>query len=344
MTKLFNLVDYQNLEQCGKLTERSRLFTGYRCNIRCAFCFYRNMKHVDIKDKIEQQVIQAHKFGIKDWDISGGEPSILPYWFNILEDLKKFGFRNIACITNGYKFADPSFMMHSKMTGLNELLFSLHGSTKTIHDAMTQVEGSYDKLTTAIANAVYLNMKIRFNVVVTRTNYHNLPKLAEYANHVRPVAFNFLPFRVENNAMRDNMVRYSQIAPYIKEAIDILDDKIKVRIRYVPFCLFEGYEKHVAGYLQRVFDEYEWNEYTIRNFERARANQDIPKLDLETDKWILEKKALQSSIKHVANHSTKCLACKYVHVCDGIWYSYAKQWGIDEFKPIKGEKTYRICQ
>ena len=61
------------------------------------------------------------------------------------------------------------------------------------------------------------------------------------------------------------------------------------------------------------------------------------------DKWELEINALQQSIKHVANHSTKCLQCKFLHVCDGIWYSYAKVWGMEEFKPIRGDKTERIC-
>jgi radical SAM protein with 4Fe4S-binding SPASM domain len=299
------------------------------------------MKHKDIKHRIEQQIIWGHKYRIEDWDISGGEPSILPYWFSILEDMKSFGFRNIACITNGYKFADGSFLKESKDRGLNELLFSLHGSTIKTHDEMTGVEGSYNKLTQAISNAVYYGIKRRINVVVTKRNFTELPKIAKYANYIKPVAFNFLPFRVENSADKKNMIRYSEIAPYIKEAIDILNDDIKVAIRYVPFCLFEGYEKYVAGYLQRAFDEYEWNEYTVRRFDAARFDKDF-KLEFE-DKWEQEIEAIHWSIKHVANHSTKCLACKYLHVCDGIWYSYAKQWGINEFKPISGNKTENIC-
>jgi MoaA/NifB/PqqE/SkfB family radical SAM enzyme len=343
--KLYNLVDFRNLKPCGKLTERTRLFTGYACNIKCKFCFYKGKKHVDINKLIAQQIVAGKKFGIKDWDISGGEPSILPYWFVILKILESMGFRNIACITNGYKFADQTFLRESMSRGLNELLFSLHGSNAEIHDKMTDVKGSYDKLTKAISNAVYYGTKIRINVVVTKDNYKDLPKIAEYAKHLKPIAFNFLPFRLENSASKKNAVRYTNITPYIKEAINILlGNKIKIAIRYVPFCLFEGYEKNVAGYLQRAFDEFEWNEYTIRHFEAVRFNREPSELDCVTDKWKLEIESLHSSIKHVANHSTKCLACKYLHVCDGIWKSYAKVWGIDEFKPIEGEKTKRICQ
>ena len=84
------------------------------------------MKHVDIRSKIRQQMFFGKEYGIKDWDISGGEPSILSYWFDILRDLKLMEFRNIACITNGYKFADNDFLLKSVDHGLNELLFSLH--------------------------------------------------------------------------------------------------------------------------------------------------------------------------------------------------------------------------
>jgi MoaA/NifB/PqqE/SkfB family radical SAM enzyme len=253
--------------------------------------------------------------------------------------MKDMGFRNIACITNGYKFADPDFLKESRDKGMNELLFSLHGSRRHIHDGMTGVKGSFDHLTRAMSNAMYWGVKRRINVVVTKDNYTDLPEIAKFAKYIKPVAFNFLPFRMENSASKENMVRYSDIAPYIKEAIDILGDNIKIAIRYVPFCLFRGYEKYVAGYLQRAFDEYEWNEYTIRKFENARfENLSVPKLDCQSNKWELEIKSIHSSIKHVANHSTKCLRCKYLHVCDGIWKSYAKVWGENEFKPIRGDK------
>ena len=342
MNMLYNFVDFRKLKPCGDITKRTRLFTGYACNIKCEFCFYKDKKHIDITKQIYQQLARGHEYGIRDWDISGGEPSILPIWFDLLEVMKEMNFRNIACITNGYKFAEPEFMMQSKLRGLNELLFSLHGDKEETHDKMTGVKGPAQKIHLAISNATYLGIKKRINVVVTKDNYRELPAIAEYCNLFNPTAFNFLPFRLENSATKDNMIRYSQIAPYIKEAIDILNRNIKVAIRYVPFCLFEGYEQYVAGYLQRIFDEYEWSEYTIRKFENARHGIDIQDLNYKADKWELEIDALHKSIKHVANHSTKCLACKYLHVCDGIWYSYAKVWGTEEFKPIRGDKTDNV--
>lgn len=340
--KLHNFVDFTKLNQCAPLTERSRLFIGYLCNINCRFCFYKDMPHVDIKDKIYQQLDWGKSYGIKDWDISGGEPSLLSYWFRLLEDMKEMGFRNIACITNGYKFSDIDFLKKSMDCGLNELLFSLHGKDPQSHDRMTGVKGSYRKICRAIMNAMYQGIKIRINVVVAKDNYKDIPFIAEFVNRIEPEAFNILPFRLENTAPKENALRFKDAMPCIKDAIDILNKKIKITVRYVPFCVMRGYEKYVAMYLQRMFDEYEWSEYTIRNFESARYNRNIPELDCKTDKWKLEIEAMHRSIKHVADHSLKCLSCKYLHVCEGIWYSYANIWGVDEFKPVKGEKIERI--
>jgi radical SAM protein with 4Fe4S-binding SPASM domain len=224
----------------------------------------------------------------------------------------------------------------------------LHGSNEKIHDGMTGVRGSYDNVMMAINHANHFAIKRRINVVVTKDNYQDLPNIAKMMMiMVRPITFNFLPFRIENTADKNNAVKYSDIAPYIMEAIDILEkenENIKISIRYAPFCLFKNYEKYVAGYLQRVFDEYEWDEYTIRKFEAARFDRNIPELDNTTDKWELQIDALHKSIKHVANHSRNCLKCKYLHICDGIWKSYAKVWGTDEFKPVDEIKTYSIIQ
>jgi len=349
--KLFNIINYKNLQPCGELTKRSRLFTGYGCNIKCKFCFYKNEKHIDIKPLIYQQLEQGKKYGILDWDISGGEPTILPYWFDLLKDMKSMGFRNIACISNGYKFAGTDFLYKSVECGLNEILLSIHGSYESLHDSMTDVDGSFFKIQRALdeISKMFHRPKLRINIVVTKLNYHDLPNIIKMVTKHDPIAVNFLPFRIENSATNESAVKYSEIVKKINKAIILLEDynyitnhnQIKIAVRYIPPCLFRhlDFRKYVAGYLQRVFDEYEWDEYTIRKFENARFNKDIPDLDCETDKWKLQIDALNKSIRNVAGHTTKCLKCKYFKVCDGIWKSYADLWGIDEFEPIEGEKT-----
>lgn len=324
------------------LTKRTRLFIGYLCNIKCRFCFYKDMPHVDIKNQIYQQLNKAKEYGIKDWDISGGEPPLLPYWFRLLIDMKDMGFRNIACITNGYKFANIDFLEDSMYAGMNELLFSLHGRDAESHDKMTGVKGSYNKLTQAITNAMYLGIKIRINVVVAKDNYKHVPYIADYVNEIEPIAFNFLPFRLENTAPKANALKYKDAMPYIKQAIDILDKHIKISVRYVPFCVMRDYEKYVCMYIQRMYDEYEWSEHCIRAFESARFNRNIPNLADKKNMVEAEITATHKTIKKTSGFTPSCLKCNSLYICEGIWKSYENVFGSKEFEPIEGEKTKDI--
>lgn len=346
MTTSFNIDFRKQIDQYqyeSLLTRRSRLFTGYLCNIKCKFCFYKDLKHVDMTDGISEQLTAGHDYGIKDWDISGGEPTILPYWFTILDYMKtELEADRIAVITNGYKFADIDFFKKSIDYGLNEVLFSLHGSSEEMHDQMTGVKGSYRKIIDAIDNALDLGVFVRINTVVAKDNYRDIPKIAELANKIMPECFNFLPFRLENAASEENMVSFTNSMPYVKEAIDILDESIRINVRYVPFCVMEGYEKYLCMYKQRMFDPYEWSEHIIHWSEKIRHGDPIPNLELAGRKWDMEVTAIHGSLTAITAQPFCCLKCSCLYICDCIWKTYQKKWGIKEFAPIDGDRIKDI--
>ena len=346
MTTSFN-IDFRNQidqhQHIDLLTRRSRLFTGYLCNIKCKFCFYKDSKYVDIRDEISQQLTAGHDYGIKDWDISGGEPTILPYWFILLEYMKtELEADRIAVITNGYKFADKQFLKDSIDSGLNEVLFSLHGSCEEVHDGMTDIKGSYAKIMEAIENAMELGIFVRINTVVSKDNYLDVPKIAEKVNQIMPKCFNFLPFRLENTASEDNMVSFVDSMRYVKEAIDILDKSIRINVRYVPFCVMQGYEKYLCMYKQKMFDHYEWSEHIIHWSEKIRHGTPVSKLELAGNKWDIETKAIQNTLSSITIQPFVCLKCSCLYICDCIWKTYANKWGIKEFTSIDGDRIKDI--
>lgn len=339
MEKLFSF-DFRklisNIED--PLTSRARLFTGYKCNINCKFCFYRDMKPIDIKEKIYEQIKIAKKLEIKDWDISGGEPTILPYWFDLLDDLVKSGFRKIAVITNGYKVSQKDFLQKSMDHGLNEVLFSLHGPNNEIHDGMTGVKGSFRKVMRGIDKSLELGILLRINTVVTAENYKTLNELSKLINSISPHSFNFLPFRIENSAKPEgNVVDLAESIKYIKESIDILDKKIIINVRYVPFCLMQGYEKYVSMYLQRAFDEFDWAERAIRILDCIRRDTNIPFLEIWRDKFDYEMQSIYETIKYISGYKFSCLKCRCLPICEGIWKTNNQIFTSEYYKPIEGE-------
>lgn len=322
------------------LTKRFRVFTGYVCNIRCKFCFYLNKPVHDIKDQIYNQLILGNKFGMTGVDFSGGEPTILPYWFDILKYTKKLGYKDICSITNGYRYSDINFLKRSIDAGLNDILFSLHGHNSEIHDGLTGIKGSFNKILSAINNAKELGQKFRINTVVSKYNYKMIPELANLINDLNPVAMNFLPFRIETNADFDSAVKQSDSLQYIKTSIDILDDNIETTVRYVPFCLMKNYEKYVSTYIQRMFEPYEWSEYLFSKMDCIRDNEFIKTIDLESDKLKLEMIAFRNTMRDICKKIPVCATCSRKWICEGIWKSYLNYFGEDEFKSIEGETIH----
>jgi radical SAM protein with 4Fe4S-binding SPASM domain len=78
-----------------------------RCNHRCSFCFY--AEHIGVEadkpslkiEMLEKRLVEAKKMGTKAISFTGGgEPTIHPEYFQIIQIAKKLGF-DIGTITNG---------------------------------------------------------------------------------------------------------------------------------------------------------------------------------------------------------------------------------------------------
>lgn len=336
-------IDFRNHIEFNEddiFTTRVRLFTGYKCNYVCGFCFYKNCNQGPFDEGIRRQATIARLNEIDSLDISGGEPTIIHNWFETLELFKQQGFENLAVITNGSTFHNLDFLKKSMDFGLNEVLFSYHGHSEESHDKMTGKKGSYKKLILGIENAKKLGLIIRINTVITSRNYKDLPKLAVNMKDIEPECFNFLPFRLENNATMDNMVKTSESVKYIKQAIDILEEVNPfISVRYIPFCLMKGYEKYVCGWLQKLFDPYEWSQHTFECLENIRLETDTPSkcIMLNKSRKDLEFEATYGAIRMTSGYITSCMRCSLKWMCEGIWKSYSMIYGTKEFAPIQGE-------
>lgn len=324
-----------------KLTSRVRLFTGYKCNYNCGFCFYKGQKPQPFHQGIRRQASICKINNIDSLDLSGGEPTIIPDWFDTLEYLRNAGFKNIAAITNGSTFCDKDFFKRSIDSGMNEVLFSYHAPSENVHDDITGNRGSYRNLFNAMSNAVDLGIKLRINTVVTKNNFTLLPMIATDMLNLQPDTFNFLPFRLENQSTPDNMVSYTESIKFIKESIDIMSSlKTFISVRYIPFCVMDGYEKYVSGWLQKLFDPYEWSQHSFECMEFIRLGQEVPGKYLIPNNPRIDQEfaATYDAIKATSGYSiSECIHCSHKMICEGIWRSYYEVYGSEELVSVEGE-------
>ena len=176
------------LDTSTKANERARLDTGPLCNYKCEFCYYKDqLSNRDPLEEILKRVDYIWDYGIRQIDLSGGESSVEPNWFKILDYCKAKGF-TISTLSHGGKFSNMEFLQKSVEHGLSEILFSLHGYDEPTHDRITGVKGSFTKILQAIDNANELGLTVRLNCTVYDVNYAglsaNYPRLVK---HIQPL-------------------------------------------------------------------------------------------------------------------------------------------------------------
>ena len=321
---LFSTIGLKHIDD--RINSRAKLDTGTHCNYECSFCYY--LDQLDVvtdMEIIKKRAKKLRDFGMEEIDLSGGESSIHKNWFEILNYCKEIGFKNISTLTNGSRFANFEFMKKSKEHGLSELLISLHGWDAESHALIVKRNGSFDKILKAIENAKQLNIRVRLNCTVTHFNAHSLKKYAELVNEINPYQINFLPLNYWDDAKLMKPESYELLSQNIKESIDLINKKIEINVRYIPYCFMEGYEKYVVGIYQHIFDHGDWNiiGYDVDKFEVTPVG--------------IHDYFLSAKEKRVYTYTKpqKCFDCKYYQICDGVEHKLEQT---QDVYPHKGEK------
>jgi len=339
-------------------TKRARIFVGTVCNTRCRFCYYylTGLKNKRPIENIKKQLDIAKKAGMEAVDFSGGEPTIIPEIFELVKYAKNKGFKIIGIVTNGLRMADKKFVEDIINTGLNDILFSVHGNSKEEHNWLTQVDGSFEKLMLAIKNVQDIGIPFRINTTVTKVNYKSLTEHAKLFVKLKPIQTNFILFNDWETADKISehfCIKYSDASPYIKKAIDIMKEKIKyINVRYIPFCFMKGYEEHVCDYPQKIYDPFEWSQRILAKLDSKGIIHPLKYYSYLLYGFTKFHPPLKSNLIELAEDTAvamrrgtytkpeKCKKCKYYELCDGLEPSYVKINGIDELKPEIGEKIH----
>lgn len=315
---------------------RARLDTGTFCNYDCEFCYYKDM--LDVKtpwEIVKKRIDHLLAYGIEEVDLSGGESSVSPDWFTIL-DYCNDKFRSISCLSHGGKFANMDFLKESKERGLKEILFSLHGATAEVHDEITGRKGSFDRILQGIRNAKELGMIVRTNTTVYYRNYHQLEEThSALINSIMPVESNFITLNYwgDFNVIDFKNVSYKDMTDAIKKCIDRLNNGIEINVRYAPYCYMEGYEKYVAGTYQHIYDVRDWN-------------REMYTYTLDVSRTYNPEEKIQNAYNACSTHRARfykktldCLKCKHFYICDGIEKEIADTTPVI---PASGEKIKQV--
>lgn len=338
-------------------TKRVKIVTGLKCNIKCVFCYYRD--NLDAPNRtvadILADVSYAYRNGVREIDFSGGEPTVHPDLPELIASAKQLGMERICIITNGWRLAEPGYFQELKTAGLDEALFSVHGSSAEVHDQLTAVPGSFERISRAMKNALDLGVVVRTNTVVNRINLDDLLEISRFVAAHLPAQVNFITVNdwcYAKHLVDALMVRYSDMAPRLQEACDFLEPKTPaVNVRYIPFCFMQGYERFVCNHPQVMYDPYEWVPRVRARLEEGTslwrylgiigyglflcgAGLKLGRLSLVDT---LDESVVSGLRRWFYTKRFDCKECKYAELCDGVEKTYDSEFGLDELTPHFGK-------
>ena len=304
-----------------ELTRRGVLYVGLACDIDCAFCYYKHVKKkkfCPLKDLKKECNRFKRFYGDTHLDITGGEPTIYPHIIQLVEHCRALDLKP-TIITHGQRLS-AELIKNLKEAGIEDFLISCHGTEKE-HDYVVNKVGGYKAMRAGIMNVVNAGISFRTNTVVTKINYKILPSLANEFLEPKPKVVNFIMFNPFQEWIslpeQDFQVRYSEAVPYLLDAVNILSSQcIEVNVRYMPFCLFSGFEKYVMNFPQLPFDKWEWD------FKPWHM------LDGEYDYLFYALK--ENSIRYKQGPS--CKKCSLSLICSGLPKQYSQAFGWDELQ------------
>jgi len=110
------------------LTRRGVVWLGQTCNLNCYFCYFR--EKIDNKEHPEHPFMSLEKakrimhtlryvYGNTAVDIQGGEPTIYPHIFELIEYCNEIGLEP-TLITNGIVLSDEKIVKRYKEVGIKD--------------------------------------------------------------------------------------------------------------------------------------------------------------------------------------------------------------------------------
>jgi len=298
------------------------IYLNFSCNQRCLHCFnsdeFRSANN-DLEFKtVAETLFKMRREGYNWLSILGGEPTVYPDIFKVISLAKNLGYKRILTFSNGQKYSDELFVKLMKEAGLTDAVISVFGHKPQIHETVTRVPGSFEKIMKAIDNLKNEKVGIMILLVLNALNYKYFPEIVEFFLDKGIKRYMFFALKYQgrmtyNEAIEKMAVKLSVAFSKIDEVYKIFKKRnLKFpTIVHVPPCILPRYVKY------------------LDNYSTKPANM------LCQDKKL-------SNIKKAHNDlvfKQTCKKCIYYSGYSGFDVGYAKLFGDDEFKPVIFSKS-----
>lgn len=327
---------------------------GGICNNRCLGCDISSGEHPFVLDtgQLKKELLRLRKKGFGGIDLIGGEITLQPNFFEILESAASV-FPKVYFSTNGRIFSSKSFVRKiikvvEDYSCKLDLEVSLHGHNARVCDSYTNAPNSFKQLLAGMENIAKYKKYFRYlgiNTLVLKSNYRYLDKISDlisdfgvfqswYLLHLIPVEGRPL------NNIKLLMPRYKDLS--------ILGNVVSKAYTHFDCIDLDGFPQCAVSKriisskkdkinIVNVSDTIEFDERrkVIRAFNPTYSFKKIDYIsNISASLKLKELQVLQASFR---TKLPVCKKCFHYTNCAGVWKEYINLFGL---KSVSEEIEY----
>lgn len=191
-------INDQNIEKTGSENYYVPIHLSFemttQCNFNCVYCY--NEFHKEDKELSVNEIIEVlekwTQYGLIGLELTGGEPLARSDFWEILKRLPD-EISNISLLTNGSLLSEDHIKKIVNYNKIKWISVSLDALDETVFEKLTGSKGLLEKVKQNCQTIIKNGLKLRITSVVSKINYQQLPKIAEFAHGIGAHAFSFSP-------------------------------------------------------------------------------------------------------------------------------------------------------
>jgi radical SAM protein with 4Fe4S-binding SPASM domain len=183
----------------GTFPRRAYLFPTMLCNLRCSMCYSGavnnsgGLKSEHSFDTYAHWITELHGAGVREFDISGGEPLLTPWLPELIEFIKTLEGTRVDLVTNGTLVRRHEAALGLLVGLVDTVQVSFDSAEPAEHEAIRGRRGSFSAAVAGVHALVGLGFPIvGLNMVVMRRNAGSIPQLLDLAVSVGATKVNLL--------------------------------------------------------------------------------------------------------------------------------------------------------
>jgi len=295
------------------------------CNNNCIGCANPTKRNQNL-DYFVKKLSDSKKQGYNELLLSGGEPTIIPDFFRIL-DFGSSLFKKIYLMSNGRIFMYNKFTHELKKYALEEIVINLNGHNKNIHESWTRTPNSFFQTVRGVRNLIENQFKVILVFVIWNGNHRYIEQYLKLAQDLKvPIVriANLLPVGNAEKNYNKISIEYSEIDFDILKKHSTNFEKIEIEdfpICVIPDSLNNISKKNIVikNTCRFIFNQ----DGRIRNYPGLfllNENIDINDIEYLENNVKKLKEIAESSFKKI----DKCNNCTHTNECLGFYTEYMK--------------------